>query len=497
MKTVIIGAQWGDEGKGKIVDYLAEDAQYVVRYSGGPNAGHTIVVDGKQYALHQVPSGILYADKKVYLGAGMVIDPEALFNELQMLKDNGINWEGRVFISDRAHIILPKYRQMDKDRDAARPRPIGTTGRGIGITYGEKANRDGLRLADLDWKEKMAEYTGEDKAYLDKYKDRLLSMRVDLTAEMWAHRKDNILFEGAQGAMLDIDSGTYPYVSSGPSCAAGAAVGSGIGPHDLDCILGVFKAYETRVGNGPMPSEFNNESEGELCEYVRKTGREYGVTTGRARRCGYLDLVALRYACRVNSLDGLVLTHLDIYDDMDQIEACVAYDIDGKIVTDFPANVEAMNKAKPILEKFDGWKTPLKAVKSYAKLPQNAKNYIEFIEDFCATPVTIISVGYERDETFIRSNPWKKAVVVKAKANAKTVAAKAKKVSAKTAVKAKATVKKAASKVAASKTLAKAKASVKKTAKKAKTSAKKTVAQAKTAVKKAAKKVSTKAKSKK
>ena len=408
MKVVIIGAQWGDEGKGKIVDYLAEKAEYVVRYSGGPNAGHTIVVDGKQYALHQVPSGILYSNEKVYLGAGMVIDPEALFNELQMLKDNGINWEGRVFISDRAHLILPKYRTMDKERDAARPRPIGTTGRGIGIAYGEKANRDGLRLADLDWEEKMGEYTGEDKAYLDKYKDRLLSMRVDLTAEMWKLRNANILFEGAQGAMLDIDSGTYPYVSSGPSCAAGAAVGSGIGPHDLDKILGVFKAYETRVGNGPMPSEFNDTSEGELCQYVRDTGREYGVTTGRARRCGYLDLVALRYACRVNSLDGLVLTHLDIYDAMDEVEACVAYDINGKIVTDFPVNVDAMNAAKPQLKKFKGWKTELKNCKTYEDLPKNARDYVEFIEDFTGTPVDIISVGYERNETFIRKNPWKK-----------------------------------------------------------------------------------------
>ncbi|HBB42128.1 MAG TPA: adenylosuccinate synthetase, partial [Treponema sp.] len=202
MKVVVIGAQWGDEGKGKIVDYLAERARIVVRYSGGPNAGHSIVTGGKTYALHQVPSGILYPEKKVYLGAGMVIDPEALFNELQMLKDNGINWEGRVFISDRAHIILPKYRRMDKERDAERPRPIGTTGRGIGIAYGEKANRDGLRLADLDWKDKISEYTGEDKEYLDKYMSRLLEMRVDLTAEMWEHRNDNILFEGAQGAML-------------------------------------------------------------------------------------------------------------------------------------------------------------------------------------------------------------------------------------------------------------------------------------------------------
>ena len=410
MKVVIIGAQWGDEGKGKIVDYLAEDAKYVVRYAGGPNAGHTIVVDGKQYALHQVPSGILYSDKKVFLGAGMVIDPEKLFNELKMLKDNGIDWEERVFISDRAHLILPRYRQMDKERDAARKRPIGTTGSGIGIAYSEKSQRDGLRLADLDWAEKMAEFEGEDLEYLNRYKDQLISMRVDLTAKMWELRNEKILFEGAQGAMLDIDSGTYPYVSSGASCAAGAATGCGIGPHDLDKILGVFKAYETRVGNGAMPSEFNDSDaqESELCRYVRDTGREYGVTTGRARRCGYLDLVALRYACRVNSLDGLVLTHLDIYDQMDQIEACVAYDIDGKIVTDFPANVEALNKAKPVLEKFEGWKTSLKDCKSYGKLPKNAKKYIEFIEAYTNTPVSIVSVGYERNETFIRQNPWKK-----------------------------------------------------------------------------------------
>ena len=408
MKVVIIGAQWGDEGKGKIVDYLAEDAKYVVRYSGGPNAGHTIVVDGKQFALHQVPSGILYPEKKVFLGAGMVIDPEALFNELAMLKENGINWEGRVFISDRAHLILPKYRSMDKERDASRKRPIGTTGRGIGIAYSEKSHRDGLRLADLDWKEKIADLDAEDLDYLNKYRDQLLSMRVDLTSKMWEYRKDNILFEGAQGAMLDIDSGTYPYVSSGASCAAGAATGCGIGPHDLDHILGVFKAYETRVGNGPMPTEFNETSEGELCQYVRDTGREYGVTTGRARRCGYLDLVALRYACRVNSLDSLVLTHLDIYDEMDQIEACVAYDINGKIVTDFPANVDELNAEKPVLQKFQGWKASLKECRSYKKLPKNARAYVEFIEDYTGTPVGIISVGYERDETFVRKNPWKK-----------------------------------------------------------------------------------------
>ena len=220
MNVVVMGAQWGDEGKGKIVDYLAQDAKYVVRFAGGANAGHTIVVDGKKYALHQVPSGILYPEKSVFLGSGMVIDPEALFKELQMLKDNGIDWEGRVFISDRAHLTLPGYREMDKQRDAARKRPIGTTGRGIGTTYSMKSERDGIRLADLDWDEKWNDLDDADKKFLEQYKDQLISMRVNIAAKMYEFRNDNILFEGAQGAMLDLDSGTYPYVSSGASCSA-------------------------------------------------------------------------------------------------------------------------------------------------------------------------------------------------------------------------------------------------------------------------------------
>lgn len=407
MNVVVMGAQWGDEGKGKIVDYLAQDAKYVVRFAGGANAGHTIVVDGKKYALHQVPSGILYPEKSVFLGSGMVIDPEALFKELQMLKDNGINWEGRVFISDRAHLTLPGYREMDKQRDAARKRPIGTTGRGIGTTYSQKSERDGIRLADLDWDEKWNDLDDDDKSFLEQYKSQLMAMRVNIAEKMYEFRKENILFEGAQGAMLDLDSGTYPYVSSGASCSAGAASGSGIGPRAIDKIYGVFKAYETRVGNGPMPSEFNNDSEGELCDYVRKTGNEFGVTTGRPRRCGYLDLVALRYACHVNSIDRLVLTHLDIYDAMDEIEACVAYDIDGKIVTEFPSSIPDLNKAKPVLQKFEGWKESITECTSYKKLPKNAKSYVEFIEDFTGTPVGIVSVGAERNQTFVLDKIWK------------------------------------------------------------------------------------------
>ena len=408
MNVVVMGAQWGDEGKGKIVDFLAEKAKYVVRYAGGANAGHTIVVDGKKYALHQVPSGILYPNKSVFLGSGMVIEPEALFNELKMLSDNGINWEGRVFISDRAHLTLPGYRQMDKDRDAARKRPIGTTGRGIGTTYSQKAERDGIRLADLDWDEKWNDLDDSDKEFLGKYKEQLLKMRVDIAAKMWEFRNDDILFEGAQGAMLDIDSGTYPYVSSGASGSYGAASGAGIGPRAIDKVYGVFKAYETRVGNGPMPSEFNDTTESELCTYVRNTGNEFGVTTGRARRCGYLGLVALRYACHVNSIDSLVLTHLDVYDEMDEIEACVAYDIDGKIVTDFPASIPELNRAKPVLQKFKGWKTSLRPCGSYEKLPAAAKEYVEFIEDFTGTSVGIVSVGPDRNETYNRIDPWKK-----------------------------------------------------------------------------------------
>ncbi len=408
MNVVVMGAQWGDEGKGKIVDYLAEKAKYVVRFAGGANAGHTIVTQGKKFALHQVPSGILYPDKKVYLGSGMVIDPEALFNELNMLAENGIKWEGRVFISDRVHIVLPCNRRLDVEHDKARKRPIGTTGRGIGTTYSQKSERDGIRLVDLNWAEKMEDLEEEDKKFIAEYKDRLLSMSVNIAEEMWAHRNDNVLFEGAQGAMLDIDSGTYPYVSSGASCSAGAATGSGIGPRNINKIYAVFKAYETRVGNGPMPSEFNDSTESELCNYVRNTGNEFGVTTGRPRRCGYLDLVALRYACHVNSIDALVLTHPDIYDGLDEIEACVAYDINGKVITEFPASIPDLNAAKPVLKSFKGWKKPLKDAKSYDELPNEAKEYIGFIESFTDTPVEIISVGADRKETFFRVTPWEK-----------------------------------------------------------------------------------------
>ncbi|NLJ10850.1 MAG: adenylosuccinate synthase [Treponema sp.] len=408
MNVVVIGAQWGDEGKGKIVDYLAKEAQIIVRYSGGANAGHTIVIGAEQYALHLIPSGILYPDKIVVLGAGMVIDPKALFSELEMLKSRGIDTTGRVFISDRAHIVLPRYIEIDKERDRARKKPIGTTGRGIGITYSMKAERDSIRIADLGWKEKIDELEETDRQFLAEYQDRLQAMAIDLTSFLAGHKNAQILFEGAQGTLLDLDLGTYPYVPSGMSCAAGAAIGGCIGPRNLDKILGVFKAYSTRVGNGPFPSEFDPEGEGELERFVRETGREYGVTTGRPRRCGYLDLVALRYACRTNSIDSLVMTHLDVYDTMEEIKACVAYRIGDRVVEDFPASIEDLNKAEPILRSFPGWKQSLKNARTYQDLPENARHYIEFIERYCETPVGIVSVGYDRSETIIRTSPWTK-----------------------------------------------------------------------------------------
>ncbi|MDR1840249.1 MAG: adenylosuccinate synthase [Treponema sp.] len=406
MKVVVIGAQWGDEGKGKIVDYLANEAQIIVRYAGGANAGHTIVIGGEQYALHLIPSGVFYPDKIAILGAGMVIDPKALFDEIKMLEDRGIDTKGRILISDRAHLVLPKYIQIDKERDAARKKPIGTTGRGIGITYSMKSDRDGIRIADLTWKEKMDELDNQDKDFLAPFIDKLLAMSVDLSSYLMHRKNSQVLFEGAQGTLLDLDLGTYPYVSSGMSCAAGAAVGGCIGPRAIDKVLGVFKAYSTRVGNGPLPSEFDPNSEDELCRFVRETGREYGVTTGRPRRCGYLDLVSLRYACLTNSIDSLVMTHLDVYDTFDEIKACIAYRIGDKIVETFPASIEDLNRAKPILRTFTGWKKSLADALTYEEFPVPAMEYIEFIERHCETPIDIVSVGYDRKATIIRKSPW-------------------------------------------------------------------------------------------
>ncbi|MBN1523685.1 MAG: adenylosuccinate synthase [Spirochaetales bacterium] len=409
MKVVVIGAQWGDEGKGKMVDFFAENAEIIVRFSGGANAGHTIVTGDTTYKLHLVPSGIISPDKTAVLGNGMVIDIESLFDELATLTSQNIKWEGRIFISDRAHLVLPRYKQMDSDHDKKRKHPIGTTGRGIGFAYAEKALRTGIRAGDIFDSFAVENMEDEDKAYLEKLKEKIRPMIIDLAAFMYKHREKNILFEGAQGTLLDIDIGTYPYVSSGMSCSAGAAVGGSVGPRHLDHIIGVFKAYSTRVGNGPFPSEFDRVSEKDLEDFVRETGREYGVTTGRPRRCGYLDLVALKYACFTNSIDSLALTHLDVYDKMDEIKLCTAYDHNGKALQDFPSSIDMLNKVKPLTRTFKGWKKDLSEIKHYEDLPKEAKEYIKFIEEYTETPINMVSVGYRRSETMIRRDPWKKS----------------------------------------------------------------------------------------
>ncbi len=406
MNIVVVGAQWGDEGKGKIVDYLASEADLVVRFSGGANAGHTIVIGEETYKLHLIPSGIVYGDKTVLLGSGMVIDPEALFEELTMLEEKGIEWKGRVFISGRAHMVLPGHKQRDIEMDRDREQPLGTTGRGIGITYALKAHRMGVRFADINGIEAFPELDETDKAFIASYAEKLQGMVVDIASYMADSDGKRVLFEGAQGVLLDIDCGTYPYVSSGSSIAAGAAAGCGIGPRNIDKVLGVFKAYQTRVGNGPFPTEFTEDRDGDLEHRVRELGREYGVTTGRPRRCGYLDLVALRYACRVSSIDDLVLTHIDVYDEMDTISVCTAYEIDGRRVENFPASAADLAKAKPVLRDFPGWKQSVRQCKSFEEFPEETQNYIRFIEEFTRTRVGIISVGYRRSETILRTAPW-------------------------------------------------------------------------------------------
>ena len=406
MNIVVIGAQWGDEGKGKIVDYLAAQSDIVVRFSGGANAGHTIVTGNVTYKLHLVPSGIVYPDTINILGSAMVVDVEELFKELDIISGQGLDWEGRILISERAHVVLPRHKKMDLEMESARRNPIGTTGRGIGVAYAEKAHREGIRIIEITDPELFAELRDEEKKFLEPYVDRLRSMSVNMTAFMAGQKGKQILFEGAQGILLDIDIGTYPFVSSGYAAAAGAAAGGGIGPRSLDKILGVFKAYSTRVGNGPFPSEFSEDRDGDLERVVREIGREYGVTTGRPRRCGYLDLVALKYACRANSIDSLVLTHLDVYDGMDEITTCVAYNCGGEEITDFPASSKMLEKASPVTKTFKGWKTPISDVATYDDLPENAKEYIRFIEEYTETSIDIVSVGYKRDQTFIRKEIW-------------------------------------------------------------------------------------------
>lgn len=406
MNLVVIGAQWGDEGKGKIVDYLARGADVVLRYGGGANAGHTIVHGGATFKLHLVPSGITSPGLVVVLGIGMVIDLAALFEELAGLERSGIDWKGRVKVADRAHLVLPRYRDIDRDQEKARPVPLGTTGRGIGVAYSLKASRDGLRVADVFDDRVLARFPEADREYLVRFREQLAPMVVDVSSFVTGLRGRNVLFEGAQGTLLDLDFGTYPFVSSGNSSAGGAPMGGGIGPTAIDGCIGVCKAYSTRVGAGPFPSEFDSARDGDLGDRMRELGKEYGTTTGRPRRCGWLDLVALRYACRSNGLDALALTKLDVLSSFDEIHACIAYRCGEERVEEFPASRSALEEARPITERLPGWQQPLEGCRRFEDLPPRSREFVRFIEQFTSVPVSIVSIGPEREDTITRQDPW-------------------------------------------------------------------------------------------
>lgn len=422
---VVVGAQWGDEGKGKMTDYLAENADVIVRFQGGNNAGHTVEVGEKQYKLHLIPSGILYEDKLNVIGNGVVVDPRALFKEIDYLKDLGVDvTPKKLIISDRAHIIMPYHIEIDKLSEKMKgSHSIGTTFKGIGPCYTDKFERIGIRVCDLIdnkiFEEKLRRnleiknkyikevLNGEELKFeeiFDQYNNfskRLEPFVKDTSLEIFKNIKNekNILFEGAQGMLLDIDYGTYPYVTSSNTTSCGVASGVGIGPNLIDEVLGIAKAYTTRVGKGPFPTELNDE----IGEWIREKGHEYGVTTGRSRRCGWLDTVILKNSARVNGLTSFTITKIDTLAGLDKVKLCIAYELDGEKIDYFPASLEKLARCKPIYEEFDGWSEEIEKISDYKDIPENAKKYIRRIEELTETKVSIISVGPKRSQT-IRIN---------------------------------------------------------------------------------------------
>lgn len=418
---IVIGAQWGDEGKGKMTDYLAEEADVVVRFQGGNNAGHTVVVGDKEYKLRLIPSGILYDDKTNVIGNGVVVDPKALFEEIEYLEGVGVKiTPEKLIISDRAHLIMPYHKVLDKLKEKARGKnDIGTTGRGIGPCYTDKFERCGIRVCDLMhenvFKEKLEQNIEAKNAYITKVLggeplnyEEILKEYLELAKKLRPFVADTsvkvydsilanktVLFEGAQGMLLDIDYGTYPYVTSSNTTAGGVASGSGIGPRMITNAVGIAKAYTTRVGKGPFPTELDNE----VGEWIREKGHEYGVNTGRSRRCGWLDLVILKTSVRVSGLTSLAVTKIDTLAGLDKIKVCVGYKFNGEIIDYFPASLEDLALCEPVYEEFDGWDDSVANARSYDELPENAKKYIERIEEFTGTRVSIVSVGPKRDQT--------------------------------------------------------------------------------------------------
>ena len=432
MVSLIVGAQWGDEGKGKIVDLLSQKADIVARYQGGANAGHTLVIDGKKYVLHLIPSGILHPHVQCVIGNGVVIDPVALMEEIKMLEDYGINIEGRLFISHRAHLIMPYHKLLDAAREKAasandaatdRKNAIGTTGRGIGPAYIDKASRTGVRIVDLldrkrfsdklranigevnkllakihDYEELDAEQIADEYCQFDTQIDPYITDTTLLLYDAIQSGK-NILLEGAQGAMLDVDHGTYPYVTSSNPTSGGAATGLGLAPTAISTVMGVVKAYSTRVGNGPFPTELHDATG----ERLRSIGQEFGATTGRPRRCGWLDAFALRYSVIVNGITEIALTKMDVLDTFDEITICTAYKLDGKILKSIPADADTLERVEPMYETMPGWKSSLTGIRTYQDLPQAAKDYIGRIEALSGARVSIISTSPDRADTIIRS----------------------------------------------------------------------------------------------
>jgi adenylosuccinate synthase len=432
--VVVVGAQWGDEGKGKVVDLLTEHAQIVVRFQGGNNAGHTLVVNGQKTVLHLIPSGILHPGKICVIGNGVVVDPGVLVKEIDALKARGfLADDAQLVISGGAHLIFPWHKLLDALREKARSGgAIGTTGRGIGPAYEDKAARRGIRVRDLldagrlarrvadrlpaaiEELAKLAAAANEAPPRLDA--DEIVAEALAAAARMRTHVRDaslflsdqvrqgaRILFEGAQGTMLDVDHGTYPFVTSSNCVAGNAAVGSGLGPTAINKVIGISKAYTTRVGGGPFPTELEDE----LGERLRKVGDEFGATTGRPRRCGWLDAVVLRYAARVNGLTGLALTKMDVLSGLKSVSICTAYELDGERVNELPGDFEDLERVKPVYETLPGWDEQLAGARTVEDLPANARRYVRRVEEVCGVGVMCVSVGADRGETILLQNPFR------------------------------------------------------------------------------------------
>ena len=417
----VLGCQWGDEGKGKIVDLLAAEADVIARFQGGANAGHTIVVGESKYVLHLIPSGIIQPGKRCYVGNGVVLDPFGFEEELEFLKEKGISYEGRLFISPAANLVLPYHKLIDAVDERVRGNgSIGTTMRGIGPAYVDKVARYGIRVIDLfapdrlkrrlDFQKKIkARYldgSDDERADLDRTYERLLEwaalikpMVVDVSYELWKanQRGESILFEGAQGSLLDVDLGTYPFATSSNTTVGGILTGLGIGPKMIDEVVGVVKAYTTRVGAGPFPTELIDNSGEEL----RRLGDEYGATTGRPRRCGWLDLVALRHTTRINGVDSIAVTKLDVLDEMESIEVCTHYFLDGTPCEQVPLDLAEMNHVKPVYQTVPGWQSDTTGITSFDKLPQKARDYLNFVAKDLGVKIKLVSTGARREETIM------------------------------------------------------------------------------------------------